>query len=200
MVRGGRSLAGIRRRDPTPDASKWSPDSHHPTRGVFFYPIPLCAQTTQLTRIRRQLKTTHCFDHRNVPLKIVWPSGSRTSPHTLRNDFLAGRTCSLCKLACVRTWLDKSNDKNDLSAHTIKRALCLFSNHNSPTINYSTQIYLSRFICHFLKLSGTFPSGDTDQWCISGLTWLRSKSPGTRAVFIRIISRKSAFKSASHGR
>ena len=35
VVRGGRSLAGIRRRITTPDASKWSPDSHHPTRGVF---------------------------------------------------------------------------------------------------------------------------------------------------------------------
>ena len=32
---GGRSLAGIRRRIPTPDASKWSPDLHHPTIGCF---------------------------------------------------------------------------------------------------------------------------------------------------------------------
>ena len=35
VVRGGRSLSGIRRRIPTPDASKWSPDSHHPTSGCF---------------------------------------------------------------------------------------------------------------------------------------------------------------------
>ena len=42
VVRGGRSLAGTRRRNPTPkaevptpDASKWSPDSHHPTSGCF---------------------------------------------------------------------------------------------------------------------------------------------------------------------
>ena len=35
VVRGGRSLAGIRRRIPTPDASKWSPDSHNPTSGYF---------------------------------------------------------------------------------------------------------------------------------------------------------------------
>ena len=35
VVRGERSFAGIRRRIPTPDASKWSPDSHHPTSGCF---------------------------------------------------------------------------------------------------------------------------------------------------------------------
>ena len=35
VVQGGRSLAGIRRRILTPDASKWSPDSHHPTSGCF---------------------------------------------------------------------------------------------------------------------------------------------------------------------
>ena len=35
VVRGGRSLAGIRRRIPTPVASKWSPDSYHPTSGCF---------------------------------------------------------------------------------------------------------------------------------------------------------------------
>ena len=39
VVRGGISLAGIRRRIPTPDASKWSPDSHHPTQGVFLYTV-----------------------------------------------------------------------------------------------------------------------------------------------------------------
>ena len=36
-MRVGRSVAGIRRRNPSPDASKWSPSSHHPTRGVFLY-------------------------------------------------------------------------------------------------------------------------------------------------------------------
>ena len=35
VVQLGRSLAGITRRNPPPDASKWSPSSQHPTRGVF---------------------------------------------------------------------------------------------------------------------------------------------------------------------
>ena len=43
VVRGGRSLAGIRRRIPTPGASKWSPDSHYPTSGCFaFTPYLFC--------------------------------------------------------------------------------------------------------------------------------------------------------------
>ena len=38
-----RSLAGIRRRMPMPDASKWSPDSHHPTSVCFpFIPYFFC--------------------------------------------------------------------------------------------------------------------------------------------------------------
>ena len=43
VVRVGRSLAGFRRRNPPPDASKWSPSSHHPTRGVFLYYFRLYA-------------------------------------------------------------------------------------------------------------------------------------------------------------
>ena len=45
----------------------------------------------------------------------------------------------------------ESNDRNNISVHTIKRVLCLFSYYNSTTKNYDIQIYLPRFICHFLK-------------------------------------------------
>ena len=43
VMRGGRSLAGIRRRIPMPDASKWSPDSHHLTNRCYpFIPYFFC--------------------------------------------------------------------------------------------------------------------------------------------------------------
>ena len=61
VVRVGRSFAGIRRRIPTPDASKWSPDSHHQTSGCFpFIPYLLMEQTKSDVNKSSCIITTWC--------------------------------------------------------------------------------------------------------------------------------------------